>query len=47
MSNKPITLNRIRRMRAEPRTVSLAGVRDQSEKIVRIDIIDDKIDEVI
>ena len=41
MTGKPITMRRIRRMRAEPRMVSLAGLRDTDGGGNEIDIIDD------
>ena len=41
MTGKPITMRRIRRMRAEPRVVSLAGLRDTDGGGKEIDIIDD------
>jgi hypothetical protein len=41
MTGKPITMRRIRRMRAEPRIVSLAGLRDTDGGGKEIDIIDD------
>ena len=41
MTGKPITMRRIRRMRAEPRMVSLAGLRNTDGGGKEIDIIDD------
>ena len=41
MTGKPITMRRIRRMRAEPRVVSLAGLRDNDGGGKEIDISDD------
>jgi len=47
LSGKPITMRRIRRMRAEPRVVSLVGLRDADNDGHEFDIIDDDVDEGI
>ena len=47
MTGKPITMRRIRRMRAEPRVVSLVGLRDANQDGQEFDIIDDEADEEV
>lgn len=47
MTGKPITMRRIRRMRAEPRVVSLVGLRDTNQDGQEFDIIDDEADEEV